>query len=60
MKAVDAAGSQQSFAKQNELQQSQVNDICNGRRDISDTVAHKIGLRKIVMYEEIDGKATRS
>lgn len=52
MKAIDKAGSQKAFATANQLSQSQINDICNMRRDISDGVASKLGLRKIVMFEE--------
>lgn len=49
-KRVDAAGSQTAAANQLGVSLSQLNEILNGRRDVSKSILQKIGFDKVVIH----------
>lgn len=46
-------GSQKLAAFQLEISEQYLSDIVNGRREVSDEVAKKLGFQKLVVYEKI-------
>ena len=48
--ACEAAGSQQAWAKAHDLSPQYVCDVLKGRRDVSETMANKLGFLREVRF----------
>jgi plasmid maintenance system antidote protein VapI len=51
---VEVAGSQKAIARELEITPSYLSDILDGRRDISDKIARKLGYAKETVYAPIN------
>lgn len=50
--AIDAARSQQTFARQHGISAQYINDVLNGRRKIGEKILDALGLERVVIYRE--------
>lgn len=50
---VKAHGSQIKTAKELDIAPAYLSDILNGRRDVSDSVARKLGYRRVIFFEKL-------
>ena len=54
--AVRKAGTQTAWARRHRISVAYVNDLLRERKEFSDTIARKLGYRRVVMYEPRNGK----
>lgn len=53
--AIDKAGSRDNFCKTYGISNQYLSDVCCKKTSIGPSILKVLGLKKIVMYEEIDG-----